>query len=537
MNQGHHSVSQISRQGRQGSPSRGQPCDGCGRTGHPRKACPAAGQTCYSCGIKGHLASVCRRRQSLQQPPETQRSRSRQRYPPSQASVPRVVVVGSLNSGHQAPKIAVQLHHVSGSLLGTVDATPDSGAEITVISTETAHRLGIRRADLSTPPSIEISAANGQPMSCIGTFQITISLQGRTAEDTAYVFEESRGMLLAWYTAKKLDILPAHYPQPATTQPPAIQQVGTASSSKDHSGTSSHSASDVLQERKLREELVRDYRDVFTSGTKDSLQPMVGPPMVIHIADDATPFAVRTARQVPFAWRDEVKAQLDQMVLQGITTPLGAEPADWCHPLVLVAKASGVRICVDMTKLNKFVKRPLHPITTPREAVSQVPTEAKFFSTLDAKSGYWQLPLHPDSQHLTTFMTPWGRFKFLRAPMGLVSTGDEYCRRGNLALQGLGNFLKVVDDILVHSETMEKHEQHLRALLDRCREHGITLNEQKFFCAAKDVSYCGFNISAAGKQVHHDKVAAIADFPPPTNLTELRSFMGLVQQLGDFSAD
>ena len=292
-------------------------------------------------------------------------------------------------------------------------------------------------------------------------------------------------MLLAWYTAKKLDILPAHYPQPATTQPPAIQQVGTASSSKDYSGTSSHSASDVLQERKLREELVRDYRVVFTSGNKDSLQPMVGPPMVIHIADDATPFAVRTARQVPFAWSDEVKAQLDQMVLQGIITPLGAEPADWCHPLVLVAKASGVRICVDMTKLNKFVKRPLHPITTPREAVSQVPTEAKFFSTLDAKSGYWQLPLHPDSQHLTTFMTPWGRFKFLRAPMGLVSTGDEYCRRGDLALQGLGNFVKVVDDILVYSETMEKHEQHLRALLDRCREHGITLNEQKFFCAAK----------------------------------------------------
>ena len=177
--------------------------------------------------------------------------------------------------------------------------------------------------------------------------------------------------------------------------------------------------------------------------------------------------------------------------------------------------------------------------STPREAVSHVPAGAQFFSTLDKKSDYWQLPLHPDSQHLTTFMTSWGRFKFLRVPMGLVSTGYEYCRRGDIALQGLENFDKVVDDILVYSETLEEHERHLRALLDldRCREHGITLNAQKFCCAAAEVPFCGVTLSSAGKQVHYDKVAAIAEFPPPTNLTELRSFMGLVQQLGEFSTD
>ena len=535
INQGHH-IFQISRQG-QRSPSRGQSCDGCGHTGHPRKTCPAANQTCYSCGIKGHLASVCRKRQPPQQPSEAQRSRSRHRYSSNQASVPQVVVVGSLNSKHQAPKIAVQLNRTSGSFIGIVDATPDSGAEITVMSEETARRLGVRREDLSPPPSIEISAANGQAMNCIGTFKVNISLQGRATEDTVHVFREARGMLLAWYTAKKLDILPAHYPQPAKTPLSATQQVMATSVSSAHSASSSRSTNDVQQQKKLRQELIRDYSDVFTSDNEDSLQPMVGPPMVIHVAEDATPFAVRTARQVPFAWRDEVKTQLDQMVLQGIIAPLGAEPADWCHPLVLVAKASGVRICIDLTKLNKFVKRPLHPLITPREAVSQVPTGAKFFTTLDAKSGYWQLPLHVDSQHLTTFMTPWGRFKFLRAPMGLVSTGDEYCRRGDLALQGLTNSVKVVDDILLYSETLVEHERHLRALLDRCRDHGITLNEKKFHCAEKEVAYCGFNVSSAGKQVQHDKVAAIADFPPPTNLTELRSFMGLVQQLGDFSTD
>ncbi|XP_043223982.1 uncharacterized protein K02A2.6-like [Amphibalanus amphitrite] len=532
--QSHQSVFRVSSRQNQRSPSRERPCEGCGGTGHPRRSCPAANLTCYSCGTKGHLAAVCRKRQQAHQPPEAQRSRSRNRHS-NQVSIPQVVV-GSLHKTQQAPKIAVQLRRADGTLLGTVDATPDSGAEISVMSAELARQLGVRQEDLSPPPSIQISAANLQPMRCTGTFEVFISLQDRLIRDTVYVFTESRGMLLAWYTAKSLAILPDHYPQPGS-QRPAIDSIVTTGSDGEGRTSPTDPKSAVRQHGKLRQELVKEYRDVFTADGKNSLQPMSGESMVIHVTEEVTPFAVRTARQVPFAWRDEVKTQLDQMVLQGIIAPLGAEPTDWCHPLVLVAKDTGVRICIDLTKLNKFVKRPLHPLITPREAISQVPTDARFFSTLDAKSGYWQLPLHPESQHLTTFITPWGRYKFLRAPMGLISTGDEYCRRGDIALQGLNNFVKVVDDILVYSKTLEEHERHLRALLDRCREHSITLNEKKFFCAVEEVSFCGFTLSLAGKQVQPGKVSAITEFPPPTNITELRSFMGLVQQLGDFSKE
>ena len=275
------------------------------------------------------------------------------------------------------------------------------------MSAELARHLGVQKEDLSPPPSIQISAANGQPMFCTGTFEVSISLQDKTVRDTVYVFSESRG------------ILPDHYPQPGP-QRSAIDSIVTASSDGGARGPSTDLRAPAQQHGRLRQELVKEYRDVFTTDDASSLQPMADDSMVIHVTEDATPFAVRTARQVPFAWRDEVKTQLDQMVQQGTIAPLGAEPTDWCHPLVLVAKATGVRICIDLTKLNKFVKRPLHPLVTPREAISHVPTEARFFSTLDAKSGYWQLPLHPDSQHLTTFITPWGRYKFLRAPMGLI---------------------------------------------------------------------------------------------------------------------
>lgn len=505
-------------------------CNGCGRTGHSRKSCPAANLTCFNCGLLGHLAKVCRNKRSSQQNQDRD-SRPRQ---PSTASVPQVVI-NRMQSNLQAPKVGIRLRCCEGTYLASLEATPDSGAEITVMSAEIAHSIGVSDDELSDPPGFEVSAANGQAMRCIGTFRAVVTLGERSVEDTIHVFRESRGLLLAWYTAKNLGILPEHYPAPLPSKP--------SSSDQSFSSPKSCVVSPICtqpdgSEHQLRQSLLRDYCDVFTSETEEALPPMTGPPMSIHVLDDATPFAVRTARPVPHAWRDEVKKKLDDMVRQEIIAPLGDQPSDWCHPLVIVPKPSGgVRVCVDLTKLNRFVKRPLHPLVTPRDAVTQVPSSARFFSTLDAKSGYWQLPLDVDSMSLTTFITAWGRFKFLRAPMGLVSTGDEYCRRVDLALQGLGNFVKVVDDILVFSDTLEEHERHLRAVLDRCRDHGITINREKFSCATGSVSYCGYTISSTGKQADPRKVAAIAEFAPPTNITEMRSFMGLVQQLGDFSSD
>ena len=84
---------------------------------------------------------------------------------------------------------------------------------------------------------------------------------------------------------------------------------------------------------------------------------------------------------------------LDEMETQGIITQV-TEPTDWTHPLVVVIKPNGkLRICVDLTKLNKWVKRPFHPLVTPRHAVANISPSARYFSTYDAKHGYWQIPL------------------------------------------------------------------------------------------------------------------------------------------------
>ena len=119
--------------------------------------------------------------------------------------------------------------------------------------------------------------------------------------------------------------------------------------------------------------------------------------------------------------------------------------------------------------------------------------------------------------------------------MGLVSTGDEYCRRGDVALSDIDHLQKVVVDILVEDDTFPGHVSRVRTVLNRYREHGITLNAKKFQFVAEEVQYVGFLVGRHGIAADPAKVQAIQDFPAPTNQQELRSFMGLANQLADFA--
>ena len=138
---------------------------------------------------------------------------------------------------------------------------------------------------------------------------------------------------------------------------------------------------------------------------------------------------------------------------------------------------------------------------------------------------------------MTTFITLYGRFYFLRAPMGLSIIGDEFCRRGDAVFAGLQNFVKVVDDILIYNKDYETHLHRVYELLLRCQWAGIMLNADKFVLAAPSASFCGYGVSTDGVIADDEKVRAIRDFPTPANITDLRSFMGLVNQLADFTAD
>ena len=224
------------------------------------------------------------------------------------------------------------------------------------------------------------------------------------------------------------------------------------------------------------------------------------------------------------------------MLAQGIIEKVVDRATPWCAPMVVQQKPNGrgIRITVDLSKLNAHVKRPVHPSRSPAEVISSVKPKSRFFSTLDAKSGYHQIPLHDDSRDYTTFITPFGKFRYTRSPQGYVASGDKYNSEGDDAVRDLEGVHKIVDDMLGETETFAEHEKVVENILIRCRKHRITLNPDKFHFAKPEVKFAGFIVGREGTKADPDKVKAIAEFKAPTNITELRGFVGLVNQLAQF---
>ncbi len=119
--------------------------------------------------------------------------------------------------------------------------------------------------------------------------------------------------------------------------------------------------------------------------------------------------------------------------------------------------------------------------------------------------------------------------------MGLSSSGDEYCTRGDAALSGIKDIKKIVDDILIHTKTLPELLEKVRKVFERCPEHQITLSREVRM--GNEIKFAGYTLSHQGVRVNTDKLKAIRDFPEPTNVTQLRSFLGLANQLGKFMPD
>ena len=509
-------------------------CKYCGGRSHKtRTDCPAYGTTCTSCGKKHHFAAVCRSQKSHGQVPG-QSSSFRHHVQSVESISPRE---------RQCPRVNVMI--ATGTFshsrnLGEFLATPDTGADVTIMRRIQFDLLGFTSDQLEAPLGQEVLAANGQPLDCLGTLNLIFHLGSRSVADRVTVVDSVDGILLAWYVARDLGILPDDYPTPL---PLCAKAVHSQVSDTSWDWSNGIDQATPTQHAHAHEQLLAEFADVLRDPAdftdEDVLPPMRGPAMTIHLTDDAQPFFQSAARPMPYAWRADGAALLQRMVQQGIIAPLTSdEPSDWQHPITFTPKSSGgLRACCDLRRLNQFVRRPTHPCPTPRDAVSQISTGASLFTTMDALSGYWQIPLAEESQALTTFITPWGRYRYLRAPMGLRFAGDEYDRRGDMAFSGVPNLAKIRDDILTWDTCFSDHVHRVRQVLLRCREHGITLNKRKFVFATTDTSFCGYNLSPAGIAADPAKLRAIAEFPAPTNITELRSFLGLVNQLGDFTAD
>ncbi|KAK3524638.1 hypothetical protein QTP70_032192, partial [Hemibagrus guttatus] len=239
----------------------------------------------------------------------------------------------------------------------------------------------------------------------------------------------------------------------------------------------------------------------------------------IKLQPNATPYSVNVARRIPVPLMEKVKEELSRMEKLDIIKKV-VGPSDWCSGMVPVLKPDNtVRICVDLTKLNSAVRREKFILPSVDHTLGQL-GRAKIFTKIDANSGFWQIRLAEESQPLTTFITPFGRYSFKRLPFGISSAPELFQMRMCQILEGLDGVTCHMDDILIYGSSSEEHDIRLDAALKKLQSAGLTLNRKKCEFAKTEVKFLGHKLSSGGLQPDPDKLAAVQNMREPTNVSE-----------------
>ena len=284
---------------------------------------------------------------------------------------------------------------------------------------------------------------------------------------------------------------------------------------------------------KLEEHLRDMYRaSTFNVCEHQTLPLMSGPPLRLAIDTEATPTAHHNPIPVPLHWQDQVKQGLDRDVRLGVIeqVPIGT-PTTWCHRMVICPKKNGsLRRTIDFQALNKHATRETHHTQSPFHQARSVPKEKKK-TIFDAWNWYHSVALHQDDRHYTTFITPWGRYRYMTAPQGYIASGDGYTSRYDGIVAHHKRNTKCIDDSLLWSDDITQAFMDAANWLTTCGNNGITLNPDKFRFAEDNVEFAGFEITTTSVKPCKKYTKAIKDFPTPTNLTDIRSWFGLVNQI------
>ena len=219
------------------------------------------------------------------------------------------------------------------------------------------------------------------------------------------------------------------------------------------------------------------------------------------------------------------KKDFEELEKQGVVR---RSKSAWSSPLHMVAKADGTwRPCGDYRRVNLVTRPDMYP-PPHMEDLSAKLAGKMYFSKLDLRKGYYQIPVAAPDVQKTAVITPFGLYEFLRMPFGLRNAGQSFQRMMDQIMQGVDNIFIYMDDILVASSTLEEHRGDLREVLRRLAEHGLVLNREKCVFAAPSVEYLGHVVTAKGICPLGTRVEAISSFPEPATRGELQRFLGMV---------
>lgn len=280
-------------------------------------------------------------------------------------------------------------------------------------------------------------------------------------------------------------------------------------------------------------EVVREYKDVFSSGPYD----LGYCDTVEHTIDigDSQPVRQRY-RCYHSPHKEEIEKELMKMKRQGV---IEESTSPWCSPLVPVRKKDGrIRICVDYRKLNALTKFNSYPLPNIEDNLSQL-SGARYFTTLDLLSGYHQVALEKSSREKTAFSDGQGLYQFRVMPQGACGSPATFQNLMNVVLKGVSSkrALAYLDDILVVGATFCEHLANIEEVLKRLRVHGLKLSVEKCNLFREEVLYLGHTLSNRGIKPARHNVEALLNLPVPTTVKQVRRLSGLVNYYAKFIPD
>jgi len=481
-------VHTVSPKGQNKDPT-GKPCYRCARTGHSPAVCRFRKERCHSCNKVGHIKRACKsgRSQLDKHPPRKVRfvEESKQSAGSTQTTEYGLFAVST-----GTPPITVDLTIDSQR----VSMELDTGSAVSLVSEETYRQLWSDRE--LQPSKANLRTYSGEQLAVLGSVDTTVRYEDQQFTLPLLVIKGPGPSLFGrnWLDRIKLNWGAIH----------------------------------KLQGGPL-EAILMQHQAVF----KEELGTLQGYHAHIQVDPSATPRFCK-ARRVPYAYRELVDKELDRLVEQGILEPV--ELADWAAPIVPVLKGDkkSVRICGDFKRtVNQASKVDRYPIPKIEDLFTSL-SGGKCFSTLDMSQAYQQLLLDESSKKLVVINTPKGLFQYNRLPFGISSAPGIFQRVMDSILQNIPGVIVYLDDILVTGPTEEAHLKSLKEVLIRLEKAGLRLNKAKCKFMESCVTYLGYCIDSEGLHPTEDKLDAVRKAPEPRNVTELKSYLGLLTYYGRF---
>ena len=440
----------------------------------------------------------------------------------------------------------------------TITVVVDSGAQSCLWSRRECIESGFRITDL-IPVSHNMKSANRSPISIDGA--ILLRLSGRTADNIiieaavmVYVSPDANTFYLSMEAMIQLRIVPKTFPQVGAAWIDTQHTISAVSAfradstapcgclrrTKPPTRYSELPFEPVMENvTKMKERLLTDYASsTFNQCEHQQLPSMEGPELEIHIDPNAKLVNFTTPATVPLYWQASVKKKIDMNVTMGVMEkhPYGV-PTKTCHRLVCVRKHNGdPRLTVDLSPLNKHCERETYPTESPFHLARSVPPNS-IKSVMDAWNGFHSLPIREEDRWLFTFITQWGVYRYCRAPQGFVSSGDGYNKRFDQITKHFLRLLRCIDDSLLHDPVadIEQHWWRVIEFLETCGNSGVVLNFEKFQFCLPTVEFAGFRISEDNVEPLPKYLNAIREYPTPTNISDIRSWFGLVNQVSHYA--